>query len=57
MVSPGKPTTSAPTTPQATAKRRGVRVTPMRICSASRLIATFCSTSTAKNERQRSSLA
>ncbi len=50
-------TSTAAAAPQAMAKRRGVRVRPMSTCSASSVMATFCSTSTAKNERQRSSVA
>ena len=50
--------TMSPASPAHTAANgRGVRVSPMRACSPSSVTATFCSTSTARNERQRSSVA
>ena len=36
---------------------RGVRVSAMSACSPSSVTATFCNTSTTRNERQRSSVA
>ena len=51
------PTTSPATHAQTVANFRGVRITQMSACSSSRVNATFWRTSTARNDRHRSSLA